>query len=180
MLYTVTKKGGILLHPEALKLVPEFAKLDSKQVLFLILANDYDGPFKQFPEDDRVRKAKRRVYGTDAVSPETMPVMLQAIKMYNVLQYDRNRELQKTYEKKIDKLSKKMETEEDESKLKKIDDAIQMLTRRITEVQRVIETDDEERLIKGGGRISLIEQWGENMRNEAKKVKADPDATTEI
>lgn len=180
MLYQIGKKNGILLHPEAIKLVPEFAKLDVKQVLFLVLSKDYTSPFHQFPEDDRIRKAKRRVYNSDTLMPEKVPLMVEAMRMYDVLQYDSKRNMLNIYEGKIENLSKKMAREEDETKLKRIDDAIQMLIKRIADLQRQVESNEEERVIKGGGEISFIEQWQENMRNEKKQVKADPDATAEI
>lgn len=56
-------KNNIVLHPDCVKLSPELGLLNDKEILFIILAFDYNSIYRQFPERQRVSKAIWHVFG---------------------------------------------------------------------------------------------------------------------
>ena len=56
-------KNNIVLHPDCVKLSPELGLLSDKEILFIILAFDYNSIYRQFPERQRVSKAIWHVFG---------------------------------------------------------------------------------------------------------------------
>ena len=62
-LFHLDQKNNAVLHPEAVKLCPELRLLNEKEVLFIILAFDYNSIYKQYPERQRLSKAIWHVFG---------------------------------------------------------------------------------------------------------------------
>jgi len=86
-LFLIDERKKTVLHPFAIKLCPELAVLTEKEILFLIFAFDYDSPFKQFPERQRLSKAIIHVYGDNVPElldeekrPKKIKLAIEAIK----------------------------------------------------------------------------------------------------
>ena len=107
-LFYADVKNNKVLHPDVVKLSPELALLSSEEVLFIILAYDYNSIYRQFPEKQRVSKAIWHVYNDSVpnlLNEEKRPQRIKsAIEAYKSLQYNRNIELVEMYNKKIDDL----------------------------------------------------------------------------
>ena len=154
----------MLLEKEAIKLCPELKDLSDKEVLFVILSQDYKSPFHQMPQEDRVRRAARQAFGNEKydVSAENIQT---AINAYNSLQFDHRREMIKRYQSKISFLSQVLAEETSAKKISDIDNAIAMLSDRCKKVQYEIDKDEEYLELKGGGELSFLETWQRNKRN---------------
>lgn len=159
MLFSLTKDGKALLKPECIKLCPEFRILDEFQILFIVLYCDYYGPFHQFPVEERLRKAKREVYGTKEVNLENDEHVKRGITAYMSLQYDKRRELIKRYMSKIDLLNDAMEQSDDPSKIRGYITAINDLRAQTELLQEEIDKDEEIDLdMQKGKSLSFLEK----------------------
>lgn len=165
-LFRTTKKNDAVLDEEAVKLCPEFAALNSKEVLLLILYVDYFSPYAQIPDQDRLRRAKRHVYGKDDVSPEISKKFLAAVECYRGLQYDIRRETLRKYRNKSSLISEELLNETNNRKISEHHQAIKVLSEMCKELEAEISKVNyaEEQLLVGGKTISFIEQWQKNQR----------------
>lgn len=165
MLFKFDKKSLLLLEDDAYKLVPDLRDLSIPALTFLVLYCDYDSPFHQFPEEERLLKAKRQVYGDDGGDVEKLENMVRAIESYRGLQYDSRRETIIKYQKKIGVLGDQLLHTTDFKDIKVIDDAIDRLMDRCVKIQKDIDSDESISNIqlKGGGKLSFLEKWQSNM-----------------
>lgn len=164
-LFQLNKRGTTVLNAEAAKLCPELAKMDSKELLFIVLYVDYNSPYSQMSDIERIRRAKRQVWGTSDVVPEQNKKMIDAIEMYKSLQYDPKRETLRIYNEKIFKLSNDILHESDPRQIGKLDEAINTLQKRASAIEKELnEIMSNDAELKGGQRMSFIEKWQENMR----------------
>lgn len=163
MLFTVNKENSLILDSEAIKLCPGLKKISDEEILFVVLAYDYKSPYHQFPEEERVRKAKRHVWGTIEGEQDQKDDVLEAIDLYRSLQYDVRRETIINYSKKIDHLNRLLANEESARNIKSLDETIDRLLQRIDTLQNEVDKADESVELKGGGKLSLIEKWQRNM-----------------
>jgi hypothetical protein len=104
-LFHLDQKNNTILHPEAVRLCPELGLLNEKEVLFIILAFDYNSIYKQYPERQRLSKAIWHVFGDNNpkfLEEDKREKRIQAaINAYKSLQYNRNEELISIYQQKI-------------------------------------------------------------------------------
>lgn len=166
-LFYADLKNNILLHPDVVKLSPELGLLSKDEVLFVILAYDYNSIFRQFPERQRVSKAIWHVWQDN--KPEILdetrrPKRLQiAIERYKALQYNRNIELVEMYNKKIDDLLKLLEADNSATGIKNNMDSIDKFRKAIRAIESEIA---EEKLmdgeLKGATRLSFLEKMQQN------------------
>ena len=172
MLFRINKQGTIILHKDSIKLCPRLKKLDQEQLLFTILAYDYGSPYKQFPVEERVRKAKMHVYQTSDYKHKKEGLINDCIEDYMSLQYDIRRQTLESYREKIIQLNNSLLAEKNARKISEIDEAITKLTKRCDQIQREIDQDEELTTeIKGGGKISFIERWQKNQREYKQQQK---------
>lgn len=163
MLFKLTAKGDVVMNPEAVKLIPSLAELRPDQILFIILAFDYEGPYHQFPEEERIRKAGRRAFEIDKFSlEEADPKLKKAIDDYRSLQYDIRREMIISYQTKIAQQRIKLYDETNAKRIIEIDNLVTHLLKRIHELQDDINHSERMEEIKGGGQLSFIEKWQMN------------------
>jgi len=170
-LFRFNKFDRTALHPEAIKLAPKCKKLSHEELFFIVLAYDWNSILKRYPKADRIRKAKRMVWGKDESDdwfPEKDPKIMEAIEEYNGFQYDENRSLRDAYRSKITELQD-MLLAASPTTLKAIDEAIQRLQKRISETEEEIKKNDEIALLKGGDRLSFIENWQRNQQKANKE-----------
>lgn len=148
----------MVLRPDCYKLHPILKKLSEKEILFLALAIDYHSIYRQFPEQDRIRRAMFHVYD------DYMPNLLkedrikQAIEAYKGLQYDPNIEQVRMFQKKIDSLLQKIDTDDSPSSNKTSLDLISKLRKEIRDIEaEIVETMQNKGQIKGNKTLSFIE-----------------------
>jgi hypothetical protein len=158
-------------------LCPELALLSDDEVLYVILAYDYNSIYRQFPEEDRMRRARRQIFGEEDVKLSNAK-MKKGISAYMSLQYDVRQEQIKVYEEKIGDLNLNLQNNSSTADIKKNLSSQTELRKAIKELQKeLLEDLSQESSIQGGGKKTFIERMMENkeaykslMRKEKKPV----------
>ncbi len=164
-LFKLDKENKVVLHPEMLKMCSEFSVLSNSEMLFVILAVDYNSIFSQFTEDERLRRASFHVWSDYILNIEKSPKIKAAMEAYNSLQYSPKIEQARVYQNKINQLLEELITLPSNGKaIKDNMDATEKLRAGIRELeQEVIEAYQEEnRLIIGGAERSFLEKIKNN------------------
>jgi hypothetical protein len=154
--------GKMVLRPECLKQCPELTVLNDKEVAFVILYADYHSKFSQFPEQDRIRNAMWEAFDDNMPGLMEKPKIKAAIDAYTSLQYNDKIELIKRYRIKLDRLSQRFLSADDDdvsattqnNTMKTIDSlraAIRELDNEVTE-QMI-----SEGVLKGDQHLSYLE-----------------------
>lgn len=163
MLFKLNARGNAVLVKEAVKICPEFKNLTDDQLLFVILAYDYFSKFHQFPEDERVRKAKLEVFGKEAFDEKQKLVRI-AVDSYKGLQFDVRRETLNTYKLKISKLNKELLRDDiDAREMKDIMETISRLQKNVGELEVEIEKDMLSMELTSGKELSWLEKMQSNL-----------------
>lgn len=166
LLFYIDPKQNLILHPEVLKLCPSFRALSEKEILYIVLAFDYNSIYKQFPEHERKRKAMFHAFEDNEDELIESPRIKAAVEDYISLQYSPKIEVARSYQKKIDKLILQLDIDESPSSIKKIDEAIDALQKRIRALEN--EVDDKvvsEGVIKGKMTLSYLEKLMSNQKH---------------
>ena len=162
-------KNNIVLHPDVVKLSPELSLLTDKEVLFVILAFDYNSIYRQFPERQRVSKAIWHVYQDNVpnlIDENKRPQQIKkAIEAYRSLQFNRNIELVEMYNKKIDKLLLILEEDNSTSGIKNAMDSIDKFRKAIRDIEGEI---IEDKLIEGELKGNIKRSWLEKLQSNQK------------
>jgi hypothetical protein len=166
-------KNNIVLHPDCVKLSPELGLLTDKEVLFLILAFDYNSIYRQFPERQRVSKAIFHVWQDnkpELLNEDKRPKrIVAAIEAYKSLQYNRNIELIEMYNKKIDELLQILENDNSSTGIKNAMDSIDKFRKAIKSIEsEVVEEKLIDGELKGKTELSFIEK----MKSSQKMFKS--------
>lgn len=163
LLFNLNKKGNILINKHAVQLCPELAYLTEEEMLFVVLSQDYSSPYKQLPENDRIRRSIHHAFGTTDAKPLEKEIIKIAIDRYRSLQYDPKRELIRTYKKKLNMLGRALEDEEQASAIKNIISTQKEIVKSIDALEEEIsKNEQEEAQIEGGLKNSYLEKM---MRN---------------
>ncbi len=173
-LFSLNRKGSIVLHPDALNLCPEFRVLTNEEAHFMILFCDYASPLHQLqlPKEDILNKAMQMAFGKVDRKLVNKLVIKTAIDAYKGFQYDSRKELMKVYHKKLDALSASLETETGHAAIKNILDSQERLRKSMKDLEDEIMNNREiQATLKGGGTLSFIEKIMRN-QEEYKRVTA--------
>jgi hypothetical protein len=165
LLFYCDEKAGIILRPDCYKLSPVLSKLDEKEMLFVILSQDYHSIYRQFPEQDRIRRAMFHVF--DDNKPELLKDqrILDAIEAYRSLQYNPDIEQVNRFQKKIDSLLQKLDEDDSPSQNKSTLSVISDLRKSIRDIQNeVVEAIKDEGQIKGNKNLSFLEKLQRNQK----------------
>lgn len=172
--FKIGNNNEIIVHKDAIKLVPELKGLTDNELKYVILVTDYiDSPLKAKPLSERKNLAKRIVYGNSSVRPETEKVR-RAMEWYKSIIFDIRYETIDIYTEKIQRLQKEtLNPDTPITRLKEIDQAITFLQNRIVSLQRSISIEEGAELeLKGGKKLSFIEIWQRKQREYEKfKIK---------
>lgn len=164
-LFFIDPKNNAVLHPEVVNLIPSFRVLNEKEVLFVVLYADYNSPYKQFPEHERKRKAMWHAFDENEMELIESPKIKMAVDDYMSLQYNPKIEVIRNYQKKIDKLLQQLQEDDAPSSIKKIDDAIDSLRKRIEVMQNEVDSQTQnDGVIKGKMTLSFLERAMSNMK----------------
>lgn len=169
LLFYADVKNNIILQPDVVKLEPQLALLTDKEVLFIVLAFDYDSIYRQFPEQQRVSKAIFHVFGDN--KPELLipdrrsKRIVNAIEAYRSLQYNRNLELIEMYNKKIDDLLRILDEDNSTTGIKNSMDSIDKFRKAIQGIEReVIEQKLMDGQLKGKTELSFMDRLKSNKK----------------
>lgn len=171
-LFLIDERKKTVLHPFAIKLCPELAVLTEKEVLFIIMAFDYDSPYKQFPERQRLVKAIFEVWGDnkpDILDENKRDKKLKlGIEAYKSLQYNRNQELVNIYNRKIESTQELILGEASPTQLKNYREIISGFRKDIRELEtEIVESSIKQSELKGDRELSLLEDWQGNTKQYA-------------
>jgi len=165
LLFYVDDKNCVLLRPDCVKLCPELGVLNEKEVMLIIYTYDYHGPYRQFPEADRKRKAMTHVYGENVPEKFDEPTIKIAIEAYKSLQYIPEIDQEAIYRAKIEKLNAQLEIDDSPTSIKKTIDAIHTCEEAIRDLQkRATDAIVAKGQIKGGQELSFIEEIMKNRK----------------
>lgn len=167
-LWKIDKRNHLLLEKDVAKLTTHLKKLDEDHLRFVVMAYDYESPFKRFPEQDRIRKAKRVVWKKDEKDGFYPEHSIQpAIEEYCGFQYDARRELIEAYKKKVSLLQNELLVSDKPGMIAKIDTDISILIKRMEELQEQIDkTEGDDSTAKD--RRSMMEKWQINKVEQEK------------
>lgn len=178
MIFKIDENNKAVLNPEIKKLCKSLQKLDEQRFLFIVMAYDYDSPFHRFPEDERKRKAKLYALGASDADMKEDKLFKDAVEEYCSFQYDIRKEAIRVYEQKIIQLNIALFNEQIARKIGEYDSAIQVLMDRIEKLQQQIDSDEEaERIIKGDGKVTMIEKYQLNAVKSKDAQKTREQAT---
>lgn len=153
------------MHPEVVKIIPSLGTLTEQELLYVILYADYNSPYKQFPDHERKRKAMWHAFDENESELIESPKMLMAVQDYISLQYNPKIEVIRNYQQKIDKLLLQLQEDDAPSSIKKIDDAIDSLRKRIDIMQNEVDSQTQnEGVIKGKMTLSFLEKAMANVK----------------
>lgn len=162
LIFKLDSRKRIILNKECIRLCPDLTKISEDELITIILAYDYNSPYHQFPQEERLRKAIRHVYGKDNNTFGKKKTVAKAIENIKSLRYDYRRELVDTYRSKIFMLQTKLNGTMDNKDIGLILDSITKLNTSIERMQREIDKTDDFSDIKGGTVLSLLEKLQQN------------------
>ncbi len=169
LLFSIDERRGIILHPDAVKLEPTLKKVKAADMLYIILAHDYFSPYRQLIDIQRRLTASRVALNSDDW-PDAEKRLDKAIETYRSLQYDIRRETVRNYTAKIATLNLTLQAEDDPTKIKRIHDSIEFLTRAVNRIEKDLTLDE---LAAGDEKMSFLERFQENQRrfnNDKKQI----------
>lgn len=150
------------MRPEAFKLAPEFAYLDEKDMLCIILAYDHHSMYRQFPEDIRKQRARVHVFSMSNEDFFEKEKILKAVDAFKRLQYNSRVNQIITMKKALDNETKRLENlgEDDGKKLKEILSNSKLLRAAITEIEEELDREEEQEAEaeKQGIKTTFLEQ----------------------
>lgn len=174
-LFTINKKGTAILRKEALAICPEFAYLTENELLCIILAYDYYSIYRQFPEDERRRRARAHVFAENNENFFDSPKIQKAIELYKSLQYDHRRNQIIAYKRRLQNLDVLLETiaEDDLKKLKDVISSSKELRSAIKELEHELLVEEEEGVqeTNENTKLSFLEKLQSN-KDRYKEVTA--------
>lgn len=173
----------IRLVPEALEITAYLHMMTEKQLEWIVFVEDpIYSPYHMKPRSERKIIATRRAwprYAEEDYDPEEQDsdngkLFKKALEEYKGIVYCRKRERLRVIDKKLDELNDKILTAEKLTELKSINESIKYLEEMKEEVLSDIEKDEDDMSgidLKGGGKLSLIEQMrrSQEMRTKDKK-----------
>lgn len=158
LLFYCDLKNNFILRPDCVKLCPNFSVIKEKELLYIILAYDYQSPYRRFPEHERKKKAMFHAFDDNMPDLEDKPSIKNAIRDYISLQYDPKLELLKKYQARIDKYMEDWEEDDNASSAKKYTEAISITKKSMQELeQELTESVVNKGVIKGGMELSFLE-----------------------
>lgn len=162
-LIQINERANQILHPDAVKLFPGFNVLSSDEILFIVLAYDYNSPYSAFIEDERIRRAMQHVWSDNKYDDIKKQKIKNAIEAYKGLQYNPKIELVRSYQAKIDSLNNTLISVDKPADIAKSIESINLLRKSIRELeQEILATYEDEGKMVGGGQRSFLENMQKN------------------
>ena len=156
--------GEIVIHEDALRLVPELSGINAKLLKYIILYSDYRrSPIKDFPNDQRDRIAKIKSGFKESDDLLIDPDNKAYFDALTSLIYDERREQRRILQEKLETQKRKVR-DNDADNLKVLKDTIEIQRFLEGEIQRIdtalsAEGDNDDPDVKGSKSLSYIERW---------------------
>lgn len=164
-LFSIDAKNNLVLHPEVVKICPSFRALEEKEILYVVLYADYSSIYKQHPDNERKRKAMWHAFDEDKADLINTDRIKSAVEDYISLQYNPKIETARVYQQKIDDLLLSLKDETSSLAIRKTDEAIEALQKRIDKMNKeVLEDTIDEGVLKGGRSKSFLEKMMSNKK----------------
>jgi hypothetical protein len=162
-LFFIDSDNNAVLHPDVVKLSPELGVLSEEEILFIILVYDYHSIYRQWNEEDRIRKAMVHVWNDNNPKIMQSSKIQRAIEAYKALQYNPKVEQVKRYQMKIDQMIDTIEAETSVTAIKNARDIVSGLRKDILELENEIsEQARKAGKVKGDRELSWLETIMEN------------------
>lgn len=164
-IFRLDSKGHIVIEPAALSLVPDFAKLTTNQVRYLVLAYDSANTiFKQQKYSQWPKLASEYCFGHVDFAKEEKKITT-LVKTFKTLVFDEDR-VQKA---KLGERKRELQNEILEVKgatsMKSINESIKIIEGMINDLDARISFADEEVILANkNGKLSLLEKWQRKMK----------------
>ena len=163
-LFSVTKEGDILLDKEVLRLCPLLNDITLNELKYLIFSYDYNrSPAYRKPLEERKLIAKRKYLSEDK-EPEKSTLFIHCIDEYESLIYDAKKHTLEMYKTKAHRLDKLVAGTDNPKEITDYDKALTIVTNRIVSLEAEIVIDEESIELRGGKKLSYIEQLKKNRR----------------
>jgi len=169
--FKLNSQNNAVIHPDAVKLCPEFRRLSQGEVLYIILAYDYNSPFWQYEQEERRKLAKNRAFKDLSINPESKKIVQAAVISYKSLQFDPLRETLETYKRKLIEMNARLSEAEGLVEIRSVTQAIDLLKKAIKEMEQEVEENEQMEEIKGGGELSFVEIFQKNRNEYLKQMK---------
>lgn len=171
-LICINETTGEVLHPDAVKLFPGFARLDKDTVLFIVLAYDYCSPYSQYTEEERIRRSSLHVWNDNRTDLVQRADIKLAIEAYKSLQYNPKIDLVRSYQKKIDDLTSSLEGISSEKLIESNLNATNLLRDAIRNIEKeILAAYQEEGTLVGNAKRSFLEVMHKNKERYFAVVK---------
>lgn len=172
-LFSINKKGNVLLNPDAVKLCPILDKLTEDELMAIILAYDYGSPLKQLSEQERMRRSKVQVFKDKKNNFWDSSRIKEAVDMYVSLQYDERREQLKTYQIKIGIINDEIRRSDSPITIANLIKTNTELRKAINQIDEELMLDEEREsiIVQGKGKLSLLEKMLRNKEKYAEVIK---------
>ena len=165
-IFLLSSNGEVVIHPDAVSLVPEFSNLSSDDVRYLVLAYDVQHSiFKQMPREDWPKLSCRTVFGhEDFEKIERKPSIHKALVPFKKLVYDEKRVMKHKF------LKRKRDLENDlltanGKEFKDLNQTISLVADKIKELDMDIATDDDlSMLANKNAKRSMVEIFMEKLK----------------
>lgn len=171
-LFEIDFDNKVVINKEVLRLVPELGKLSNEELLFIICVEDYASPYRQFPEEERIRKSVRNIFHDEKTKIATDPNITALRRLYVGLQYNVDVETIKNYTQKVYDWNEEILVAKEVKRATDLADGVDDFNKRIEKIQRRINEASERRKIQGDGTLSFLEQLHSNIELFKKQDKS--------
>lgn len=171
-IFRIKQDNSVIIEENALLLIPEMAKLNDKEVKYIVLVYDwYDSPLRKMPLERRKQMAKRRIWGNITKDVEASEKMIRAAKAYQSICYDPVRASADAFKIKINFLNRQLVKEDlgfkDAQEYVK---QLEFFEKKLFDLEDEIKRDESLVEVKGKLTLSKLEQW-QRSQQEFERMK---------
>jgi len=171
MLFRFDRKNKVAIHKDAIKLCFHLKKISSDELYYIILAYDYRSKFNQWSIEERRKRACIEAF-PGGKWEDVEAKIADAIEEYKSFQYDHRRATRDVYMTKKKRLENQLLSELNPRVINDIDKSIQVLEKRIEDIQHDIDASDNELELRGG-KPTYIEDWQRRQVNYMKDQEVE-------
>lgn len=172
-IFKIGTDGHAIIDKDAMELSPELSKISDKELLFVILVEDYiKSILRRKPKEERIRTAGLMIFNNTDYAPSDK--VNKAMDAYHGLIYDPRRETIDTLNMKINQINVEiMKPQLTTAEFQNLIKVSELSQKRIDELNKKIDEEEDEEVlkIKGGKKLSRLEIWQRNKKkfNEYRK-----------
>ena len=169
--------GQIVIHEDALQLIPELRYFEERYIRFIILYADYrKSPIWAFPDDQRYKISKLKAGFLDSDNPLEEKDVQFAIQEFTSLIYDSRRATRRTLQNNIEEQRNRIQYGiKDLKELKEAMEFIKFFEVEINKIDNTLSAEDydEDPDIKGDKKLSYVERWMSRRKKYLSMIPSD-------